>query len=105
MTGVQTCALPISLSTTAEPLRIGVPTRSLFKNYVNVEYDLLENKSLFSGFSIDLFKATAEQLPFYLPYNFYPFNGTYDALVEQIHLKVCDFLLSCSIFYLVIFVS
>lgn len=94
-----------TLSTTAEPLRIGVPTRSLFKNYVNVEYDLLENKSLFSGFSIELFKATAEQLPFYLPYNFYPFNGTYDALVEQIHLKVCDFLLSCSIFYLVIFVS
>ena len=91
-------------SNTANPLRIGVPTRSLFESYVNVVYhDLLGNNISFGGFAIDLFEATVKQLPFYLPYDFFPFDGTYDALVEQVYLKVCDFLLFYSICFLIIF--
>ncbi|KAK4577023.1 hypothetical protein RGQ29_027507 [Quercus rubra] len=51
-----------TLPTSAKPLRIGVPVGSIFKQTAS--------------------------LP--LPYNFFPFNGTYNALVEQIHLKNFD---------------
>ncbi|PQP93856.1 glutamate receptor 2.8 [Prunus yedoensis var. nudiflora] len=34
--------------------------------------------------------TTLQELPFHLPYNFLPFDGTFDALVEQIHLKNFD---------------
>ncbi|KAF3442449.1 hypothetical protein FNV43_RR16365 [Rhamnella rubrinervis] len=78
-------------SSNNKPLRIGVPSLSNFKQYVNVEedYDSPNNLS-FSGFAIDVFKATLEELPYDFPYDFFPFNGTYDSLVEQIHLKKYD---------------
>ncbi|KAH9763852.1 glutamate receptor [Citrus sinensis] len=70
-----------------QPLRIGVPIGSEFQQYVNVEYDELRNFTYFGGFSIELFKALVEKLPFYLPYNFIPFNGSYDDLVKQLYLN------------------
>ncbi|GMY31945.1 glutamate receptor 2.8-like [Fagus crenata] len=79
-----------TLPTSANPLRIGVPVLTSFKEYVNVEYDPLEDNTSYTGFAIDVFKETLGQLPFYLPYNFYQFNGRYNALVEQIHLKNFD---------------
>ncbi|PQP93852.1 glutamate receptor 2.8 [Prunus yedoensis var. nudiflora] len=74
----------------ATALRIGVPNGSTFKEYVNVEKDPLGNNLSFTGLAIDLFKATLEELPYYLPYELCPFNGTYDSLVEQIHLHKFD---------------
>lgn len=82
------------LPTNAKPLRIGVPTKSSFKQYVKVVHNSSKNVTSFEGFAIDLFQATVARLPFYLPHNFTPFDGTYDALVEQVHLKVRGFLLS-----------
>ncbi|KAH0986579.1 hypothetical protein GBA52_013756 [Prunus armeniaca] len=80
--------------TSANPLKIGVPTRASFKQYVEVEMekDHLGNNISFSykGLAIDVFKATLDELPFDLPYDFFPFDGTFDALVEQIHLKKFD---------------
>ncbi|XP_021834690.1 glutamate receptor 2.8-like [Prunus avium] len=79
--------------TSANPLKIGVPTRASFKQYVEVEMekDHLGNISCsYKGLAIDVFKATLDELPFDLPYHFFPFNGTFDALVEQIHLKNFD---------------
>ncbi|KAL6283514.1 hypothetical protein ACE6H2_014443 [Prunus campanulata] len=77
--------------TSANPLKIGVPTKASFKQYVEVEMekDHLGNNISFSykGLAIDVFKATLDELPFDLPYKFFPFSGTFDALVEQIHLK------------------
>lgn len=77
-----------TLPTSAKPLRNGVPVTAIFKQYVKVEYDQSENHISYTGFTINVFKATLEQLQFHLPYNFFPFNGTYDALVEQIYLKL-----------------
>ncbi|XP_031253196.1 glutamate receptor 2.7-like [Pistacia vera] len=77
-------------ATSEEPLRIGVPVGSEFKEYVRVAYDELRNVSDFDGFSIQLFKVTVELLPFHLPYEFLPFNGSYDDLVKQIYLKKFD---------------
>jgi hypothetical protein len=74
--------------TNANPLRIGVPTKSTFTQYVKVEHDPLTNKTSYEGYAINLFRATVDSLPFSLPYNLTPFNGGYDDIVEQIYLKV-----------------
>ncbi|XP_073263496.1 glutamate receptor 2.7-like [Populus alba] len=70
--------------TSAKRLRIGVPSDSGYKEYVKVE------GTNFSGFSIEVFKTTAASMPIFPPYEFHDFNGTYDELVEQIHLKKFD---------------
>ena len=75
----------------ASPLRIGVPTKASFKKFVNVVQDHSKNSTVFEGFAIDLFLATVESLPYYLPFNFTAFDGTYDDIVEQVHLKVRSF--------------
>ncbi|CAN1149318.1 Glutamate receptor 2.7 [Linum perenne] len=74
-----------------EPLRIGVPTESIFKQFVDVEFDpTRKNIVSVKGYAIELFEKAVEKLPFYLPYKYLPFNGTYTALVEQIYLKNVD---------------
>ncbi|KAM1583129.1 hypothetical protein ACFX10_030778 [Malus domestica] len=77
-------------TTNANVLRIGVPTGSKCKQYVNVKKDPLGHNLSFNGLAIDLFKATLKELPYHLPYEFFPFEGTYDSLVEQIHLHKFD---------------
>ncbi|CAN6690969.1 unnamed protein product [Malus baccata var. baccata] len=77
-------------TTNANVLRIGVPTGATFKQYVNVKKDPLGNNLSFSGIAIDLFKATVNELPYHLPYELFPFEGTYDSLVKQIHLHKFD---------------
>nr|POE59593.1 glutamate receptor 2.1 [Quercus suber] len=72
-----------TLPTNANPLRIGVPTKSSFKQFVSVVQDQSKNSTAYEGFAIDLFQATVGSLPYYLPYNFTPFDGTYDEIVEQ----------------------
>ncbi|KAF5460937.1 hypothetical protein F2P56_020771 [Juglans regia] len=79
-----------ALPTDAKPLMIGVPTKSSFKKYVNVIQDNSANTTHFEGFAIDLFNAAVKILPFYLPYNLTPFDGTYDEIVKQVHLKKFD---------------
>ncbi|KAE8124755.1 hypothetical protein FH972_019611 [Carpinus fangiana] len=75
---------------TAKPLRIAVPTQSPFKQYVNVEHDPLTNITNYTGFAIDLFRETVARLSFNLTYNFTPFDGNYDEMVEQVYLKKFD---------------
>jgi hypothetical protein len=73
--------------TSAKRLRIGVPSISGYEEYVKVESDDRLGTN-FSGFSIEVFKATAASMPSFPLYEFQYFNGSYDKLVEQIHLKV-----------------
>ncbi|KAF8391286.1 hypothetical protein HHK36_023588 [Tetracentron sinense] len=79
-----------ALPTTANPLRIGVPAKPAFNQFVNVKYDNVGEILSITGFAIDVFNATVEQLPYHLPYKFIPYEGIYDSLVEQVHLKVFD---------------
>ncbi|EOY13166.1 Glutamate receptor 2.7, putative [Theobroma cacao] len=76
-----------NLPTNSKPLRVGVPTRSIFKTYVDIQYDQVKNETSISGLAIELFNKTVKQLLFPLPYDLIPFNGTYDELVMQIDLK------------------
>ena len=75
------------IPTTETPLRIGVPLNATFKQFVSVTEDDGGNQSV-SGFSIEVFEAVLLHLNYTLPHEFIPFNGTYDQLVEQVHLKV-----------------
>ncbi|KAJ9537931.1 hypothetical protein OSB04_030664 [Centaurea solstitialis] len=77
------------ISTNVNLLRVGVPTMAMFKKFVEVKYDRDGNFTCI-GYAIELFKEMVKQLPYYLPYEFIPFNGTYDQLVEQIYLKKFD---------------
>ncbi|KAL6953212.1 hypothetical protein U1Q18_024251 [Sarracenia purpurea var. burkii] len=79
-----------TLPTDTRPMRVGVPTGSSFKEFVNVGFDVHTENFSYTGFSIEIFKATINRLPYYWPYEFLPFNGTYDDLVEQVYKKKLD---------------
>ncbi|KAG1358992.1 putative Glutamate receptor 3.1 [Cocos nucifera] len=70
-------------------LRIGVPAMPAFDEFVKVEYEGKKVKEV-TGFCIDVFSETLKRLSYELEYEFFPFNGTYDELVNQIPLKVHD---------------
>ncbi|KAF4358549.1 hypothetical protein F8388_014320 [Cannabis sativa] len=79
------------IPTNGKRLRIGIPIKSGFNEFVKVmNFDSSTNKSDAIGFTIDVFKAALNVLPYALPYDFFPFvkpdgtsAGTYDDLVYQ----------------------
>ena len=80
-------------------LRIGVPSSFGFNEFLKIEWHPGHKEPKISGFSIDLFLAVLDILPFPLPYEFVPYvnqnrqsAGTYDELLYQIKLKVINFL-------------
>ncbi|KAK9080205.1 hypothetical protein SSX86_001880 [Deinandra increscens subsp. villosa] len=73
-----------------KPLRIGVPARGAFKQFVNVTYDSEKNETHVTGFSIQVFEAAVKKLNYSLSYVFIPYNGSYDDLVAGIHNKTFD---------------
>ncbi|XP_047342207.1 glutamate receptor 2.5-like isoform X2 [Impatiens glandulifera] len=79
-----------SLPTSFKPWRIAVPNTTLFKLFETISYDPFQNKYRVSGLSVDLFKAAVDRLPYYFPCDYVPFTGTFDALLEQVHLKNFD---------------
>ncbi|KAB2619390.1 glutamate receptor 2.5-like [Pyrus ussuriensis x Pyrus communis] len=88
--GLQTtpkCCAPVNVDW---PLKIGVPARGAFKQFVNVRYYPDKNETHISGFSIDVFKAAVQHLPYQLPYVFVPFNGSYDEMVKLVYNKSFD---------------
>ncbi|KAL1350070.1 hypothetical protein AAHE18_07G200100 [Arachis hypogaea] len=80
-----------ALPTIEKPLRVGVPALSTLKQFINITHDQ------FQGFTIDLFKATMDLMPYHVPYKFYAFNDTYDELVRQIYLKNFDAVIDVTI--------
>ncbi|KAJ0031177.1 hypothetical protein Pint_14256 [Pistacia integerrima] len=82
--------------TTKDPpkkLKIGVPVRKGFNEYVKVEWKPPNNTSQISGFSIEVFKEVIKVLEFPLPYEFVPFEknrqsaGTYNELLHNLTNK------------------
>ncbi|KAK1405100.1 Glutamate receptor [Heracleum sosnowskyi] len=77
--------------------RIGVPTGSMLKQMINIFHDPQTNKLNFTGFEIDTFREVMARLPYYVPYEFIPYSGTYDFLVEQVYLKKFDGIVGVSV--------
>ncbi|XP_048325572.2 glutamate receptor 2.7 [Ziziphus jujuba] len=78
-------------------LKIGVPPKRGFNEFVDVKYNNATNRTEFHGYCIDVFEAVVNALPFGLAYEFSAFakpngdiNGTYDDLVYQVHLGNFD---------------
>ncbi|KAK4428986.1 Glutamate receptor 2.7 [Sesamum alatum] len=73
-----------------KPLRVGVPAKGAFNQFVKVAYDQGQNQTRISGFSIEVFEAAVKQLPYNLHYVFVPYYGSYDEMVAQVHNKSLD---------------
>ncbi|KAJ8625665.1 hypothetical protein MRB53_034195 [Persea americana] len=69
-------------------MKIGVPLNCPFDKFVKVKFNETSNQTTFTGFSINVFEKVVQRLPYNLPYDFIPYSGTYDSLVEQVQLKV-----------------
>ncbi|KAI8006097.1 Glutamate receptor 2.2 [Camellia lanceoleosa] len=79
-----------TLPTRTNRLRIGVPKGTLFNLFLRVEYDEFTRNYSISGFSVDVFNAIIERLPYNLSYDLFPYEGLFDDLVEQVYLKKFD---------------
>lgn len=69
-------------------LRIGVPAKGAFTQFVNVTHDESKNETSITGFTISVFKAAIEHFPYDLPYVFVPYNGSYDEMIDEVHNKI-----------------
>lgn len=75
-------------------LRVGVPKKDGFTQFVDVRWDPQKQKYNVSGYCIDVFNAVLKLLPFNVSAQFEPYvdasgqsAGTYDSLLQQIPAK------------------
>ncbi|KAI5556062.1 hypothetical protein BDE02_18G009400 [Populus trichocarpa] len=85
------------IPTNGKKLRIGVPVKDGFSEFVKVTRDPSSNTKTVTGYSIDVFDAVVKALPYALPYEYIPFAkpdgepaGTYNDLIYQVYLKNFD---------------
>ncbi|PIM99302.1 hypothetical protein CDL12_28206 [Handroanthus impetiginosus] len=77
-------------------LKVGVPWKSGYKEFVNVSIDAKTNRTGATGFAIDIFLAALKVLPFHIDYEFHCYkctqnvNWTYDDMLHGIPHQVFD---------------
>ncbi|PIA37059.1 hypothetical protein AQUCO_03100071v1 [Aquilegia coerulea] len=80
-------------------LKIGVPVKDGFSEFVKVTKDPDTNATTVTGFCIDVFEAVIGSMPYAIPYEFVPFAkendkiesaGNYNTLVKQISIQKYD---------------
>ncbi|PIA37057.1 hypothetical protein AQUCO_03100069v1 [Aquilegia coerulea] len=83
--------------TSEKKLKIGVPVKDGFSEFVTVKKDPRTNATLVTGFCIDVFKTVTDSMPYAIPYEFVPFAkddgqsaGGYNELVDQIYFQIYD---------------
>ncbi|KAJ6767000.1 IONOTROPIC GLUTAMATE RECEPTOR [Salix purpurea] len=77
------------MPTDAKRMIIGVPGRTSFAKFVKVSTNAA-GENVYDGFCIELFHKVQGVLGYDLPYQFVPFMGTYNELVDQVHNKTFD---------------
>ncbi|KAF8400402.1 hypothetical protein HHK36_013700 [Tetracentron sinense] len=83
------------ISTKGNTLRIGVPMKKGFTEFVDVKWDSQTKKTThIDGFSIAVFRGVLGKLPFGVTPHFIPYmkadgssDGSYDNLVYEVHLQ------------------
>ncbi|KAM3342051.1 glutamate receptor 2.7-like [Capsicum galapagoense] len=88
--GTQTVPKGWTIGGQGKPLKIGVPARGAFNQFVSVNFNQERNKTTIGGFSVHVFEVVVKQLPYHLPYVLVPFNGTYDEMVIGVSNKSLD---------------
>nr|XP_017251627.1 PREDICTED: glutamate receptor 2.8-like [Daucus carota subsp. sativus] len=75
-------------------LKIGVPVKDGFTEFLRAERDLQTNTTKASGHYIDLFDSVIKALPYSVQYEYVPFligiDGTYNDFVHQVFLEKFD---------------
>ncbi|GMQ07870.1 hypothetical protein CsSME_00051874 [Camellia sinensis var. sinensis] len=78
-------------------LRVGVPVKGGFVEFIKVETDAETNAVVATGFCIDVFEKVMNSLQYAVPYEYFPFKtpdgestGSYDDPVHQIVLENFD---------------
>uniref|UniRef100_A0A0E0L825 Glutamate receptor n=1 Tax=Oryza punctata TaxID=4537 RepID=A0A0E0L825_ORYPU len=77
------------------PFTVAVPEKAVFPDFVKVTRQHGrddDDDPSFEGFSIDVFKAAVEHLPYNFHYKFVSFNETYDSLMQHDYMKSYDIL-------------
>ncbi|KAJ0030050.1 hypothetical protein Pint_12576 [Pistacia integerrima] len=84
------------IPTNKKTLRIGVPVSSGFSEFVKVITDPITNKTIATGYCIDVFNDVMQVLPYAINYEFIPFglpdgtSGSYNDMIYQVKLGKFD---------------
>ncbi|KAJ0031594.1 hypothetical protein Pint_12582 [Pistacia integerrima] len=85
------------IPTNEKILRIGVPVKNGFSEFVKVITDPTTNKTTATGYCIDVFNAVMQALPYAINYQFIPFAlsdgtsaGSYNDMIYQVKLGNFD---------------
>ncbi|XP_039119469.1 glutamate receptor 2.8-like [Dioscorea cayenensis subsp. rotundata] len=82
------------IPTNGKRLKIGVPVKIGFNEFVNVVHDNTTNRTTVTGYCIDVFEAVMQSLPYAVQYDYIPFEKpgqsytNYTDLVYQVFLQV-----------------
>ncbi|MQL98536.1 hypothetical protein Taro_031254 [Colocasia esculenta] len=76
--------------TSEKKMRIGVPRESGFDSIMKVEYHPVTNETIVSGYVIEVFEAAVNELPYAIPFEYVPFSGNYDSLINELYLQKFD---------------
>ncbi|KAF8019805.1 hypothetical protein BT93_G0484 [Corymbia citriodora subsp. variegata] len=89
------------LPTNGKSLKILVPVKDGFKQYVTVTRDPTTNTSQVTGYCIDIFRAVIEKMPYAVTYELIPFafpNGSsaggYNDMIDQVYYQNYDAVVS-----------
>ncbi|KAD3338449.1 hypothetical protein E3N88_33970 [Mikania micrantha] len=78
-------------------LKVGVLIRRKFKYFIDSVHDIQKNVTIATGFSVDVFNACINALPYEVLYELVPFpNGTYDDLIKKVYVQEIDAILGDS---------
>ncbi|XP_074354304.1 glutamate receptor 2.7-like [Apium graveolens] len=88
--GAQSVPRGWRLGNKEKPMKIGVPARGAFNQFVNVRYDQNHNEMNVAGFSIEVFEAAVRQLAYNFSYVFVPYYGSYDEMVADVYNQSLD---------------
>lgn len=80
--------------TNGKVLRVAVPVKTFYSDFVRVTRDPITNRTMVTGYCIDVFEAVMAALPYSVPYEYIPFEkpygeqGGFDILLHQLFLGV-----------------
>ncbi|KAM0939242.1 putative periplasmic binding protein-like I [Dioscorea sansibarensis] len=78
-------------------LKVLVPVKNGFKEFVNVAHDNTTNRTTVTGYCIDVFEAVMQLLPYAVPYEYIPYPNAsgqsadnYTEMIYQVYLQKFD---------------
>ncbi|CAL5367924.1 unnamed protein product [Camellia sinensis] len=63
--------------TNGKVLRVAVPVKNFYTDFVRVRKDPITNRTMVTGYCIDVFDAVTAALPYSVPYEYIPFEKPY----------------------------